>query len=700
MVWLTGLVVLGFLGTVQSWGDSSTATDSGSNSEMARHWAYQPVGTPPVPEVRARSWPRTVVDRFILARLEAAGTELAPAPDADRATLIRRVTFDLTGLPPTPKEIDAFVSDPGPEAYENLVDRLLASPRFGEHWARHWFDVVRFAESVTLRGFIFKEAWRYRDYVIRAFNDDLPMDRFLREQIAGDLLAAGSLEERQRSVVATTFLMLGNTNLEEQDKKQLEMDIVDEQLDVIGKAFLGQTISCARCHDHKFDPIPTRDYYAMAGILKNSLPIKHDNVSAWVERPLPLEPDDEAFHQRREAAIASLREEIKAARKSATNEVKGLEARLKDLVASVPARPMVMAPREATNVVDIAVHRGGSVHRLGDIVPRGFLEVATPDDPELPGPTESGRRELAAWIASPDNPLTSRVFVNRVWLWLMGRGLVPTPDNFGTTGMPPSHPDLLDWLASAFARGPSTVPPPTSIPESRQVEASTISAIRPWSLKSLVRELVVSRTYRLQTEASNLARDVDPENRFYSHAQRKRLTAEQLRDAMLAISGQLRLDPPAGPGFPITRAADYDFVAIEPVRSVYLPVFRNALPEVFNVFDFPPTSMVTGERSKSTVPTQALYLLNDPFVAEQAEAAGQRLLAMTEATPPASATFGSPEPSTDAIALVYRWTLGRLPSPREAATLERHLAGQLEPRRAWTEILHALYASADFRLLN
>ncbi len=268
------------------------------------HWAYQPLQTVPPPAVQDSAWPANDLDRFILARLEAKG--LRPVGDAERATLARRLAFALTGLPPTPRDIDRFVNDDRPEALGALVDKLLASPRFGERWARHWLDIVRFGESVSLRGFIFPEAWRYRDYVIDAFNEDRPYDQFLREQVAGDLLPASSLAEQQRQVVATTFLALGNTNFEEQDKQQLEMDFIDEQLDTLGKALLAQTIGCARCHDHKFDPIPARDYYALAGILRNATALEHANVSKWIELPLPLAPDDEARFAAQEAELKHL----------------------------------------------------------------------------------------------------------------------------------------------------------------------------------------------------------------------------------------------------------------------------------------------------------------------------------------------------------------------------------------------------------
>src|SRR5579862_6268014 len=263
------------------------------------------------------------IDHLILARLSAQN--LKPGPAADRATLLRRVTIDLIGLPPAPEEVDRFVNDPAPDAYEKIVDRLLASRQFGERWGRHWLDVARFAESLTLRGFILKEAWRYRDYVIEAFNRDLPYDRFVREQIAGDLLEAPTLDDRRRQLIAASFLQLGNTNLEEQDKKQLEMDVVDEQLDTIGKAFLAQTIGCARCHDHKFDPIPTRDYYALAGILKNVRSLEHANVSKWLEIPLPADGAREAEVRRQEDAVAALQAKIKA-EKDATPKAKASKA--------------------------------------------------------------------------------------------------------------------------------------------------------------------------------------------------------------------------------------------------------------------------------------------------------------------------------------------------------------------------------------
>src|SRR4029453_12397041 len=280
-----------------------------SIKEGRKHWAYQLPARSATPSVKDASWPRGEIDRFILSGLEAKG--IKPIADADRATLLRRAYFDLIGLPPTTEQMEAFVNDTRADSFARVIDGLLAPPHFSERWARHWLDVARFAESVTLRGLIFKEAWRYRDYVIEAFNNDLPYDRFVREQIAGDLLPYQSLEDRRRGLIATTFLVLGNTNFEEQDKKQLDMDVVDEQLDTIGKAFLAQTRGCARCHDHKFDPIPTRDYYAMAGILKNVRLLDHDNVSKWTEVNLPVPPAEEEEFRGHEWGVAALERELK-----------------------------------------------------------------------------------------------------------------------------------------------------------------------------------------------------------------------------------------------------------------------------------------------------------------------------------------------------------------------------------------------------
>jgi hypothetical protein len=787
-------------------------------------WAYRRPTAPAVPTVKDADWPTDAIDRFVLAKLEAKG--LKPAPDADRATLARRLYYDLTGLPPTPEDVDAFVRDTDSRAYEKLVDRLLASPQFGERWGRRWLDIARYAESVTLRGFIFQEAWRYRDYIIDSFNRDVPFDQFVREQIAGDLLPAATPADRRRQLIATTYLALGNTNLEEQDKKQLRMDVVDEQLDVIGRGLLAQTITCARCHDHKFDPIPTRDYYALAGILRNAKAMEHANVSRWIEMPLPADPAEEAVLRKHEAAVAALQERIKAAKaKSGSATAKGgvlavrdvpgiivddtaakkvgewqvsqavkpyigtgyvhdqnqgkgektltfqpeaippgryevrlaypagtnraeavpvtvfsadgektvtvdmkkappidglflslgeyrfekdglcyvlvsnegtkghvvadavvflsldkpdaaakqadpakatgerdtlraLEAELKRLQTTGPKRQMAMTVVEEEKTEDARVHVRGSVHNLGELVPRGFLQVATTGTAPAIPKDQSGRRELADWIASPENPMTARVIVNRAWQWLFGAGIVRTPDNFGTTGERPTHPELLDHLAVSFVADG-------------------------WSMKKLIRRIVLSRTYRQSTAGDTSA---DPDNLLFGRANRRRLEAECIRDTMLFVSGQLTPHR-GGPTFPASLAADYGYQTTATCRSVYLPLFRNALPEILELFDAADPSMVTGRRNSGTVAPQALYLMNHPFPVKQAQHAATRLLGEKLADDAAR------------VSRAYRLTLGREPTAGERQVAAK-LLGSRDPKEAWTLLFHALFASAEFRYVN
>jgi hypothetical protein len=816
---------------------------AGINPKFGRdHWAYQPVKQSPMPEATGAEASSSAIDQFVLARLKTAG--LSQRPEAEPAVLVRRLYFDLLGLPPAPEEIDAFLNNRSSTAYEQLVDKLLASAHFGERWGRHWLDVVRFAESLTLRGFVLPEAWRYRDYVIESFNRDRRYDEFLKEQIAGDLLPADSIEARQRQLIATTFLALGNTNLEEQDKRQLDMDVVDEQLDVLGKAMLGQTIGCARCHDHKFDPIPTRDYYALAGILRNTQALEHANVSKWIEAPLPLPPKEEARLHEEEKAVAELErhvadvrellaeleekhfgsssgtavvqpgdlpgvviddtaaikvgewmhsqhsrryigdgyihdsdtakgektltfapqlpkdgvyevrlaytpgenraenvpvtvfsadgekllqvnmrklppiegrwislghyrceaagqnfvlvanegtnghviadavqfltasqlsggdalsksaeipsEEESAAIVSRRAELKRLAPELAKLRARLPKRPMALTVSERKDITDSPVHVRGSVHSLGEVVPRGFLQAVSPVWNEPLPTNESGRRQLAEWVASPENPLTARVMANRIWHWLIGDGLVRTVDNFGTTGEPPSHPELLDHLAKRFvAEG--------------------------WSVKRLVKDIVLSSTYRQSSEPCDAGISADPENRLLWRANRKRLEAECLRDAMLIVAGQLDKTQ-GGSMLPPTLAADFEYVDQSARRSVYVPVLRNSMSELFEVFDFPDSGMVVGRRDCSTVATQALFMLNDPFVHEQAGAAALRMMA------------DLPESEGAAIRLAFRQALGRAPNDAELALAAEVLAEyRTSPERAWANLYHILFASLDFR---
>lgn len=691
------------------------------------HWAYRPILSPTIPtrpDRRGAEWSeQNPIDRFINSALHGIGS--APAPEAEASVLIRRLYHDLHGLAPTPAELKAFENDRRPDAYERLVDQLLASPRFSERIARHWLDVARYAESLTLRGFILPNAWRYRDYCVAAFGEDRSWHDMIREQLAGDLLPASDLHQQQRQIIAISFLLLGNTNLEEQDKQQLEMDLIDEQLETIGRAFLAQTVGCARCHDHKFDPIPTADYYALAGIMKSSIVLEHENVSKWIEKPLPLPPAEQnnwdelarrAEQLRRQ--IASLQQEIKTADKSpgatsqtpdATSGLKADLQRLQDderqVNETLKHRPQAMAVLPVTEPKDLPIHVRGSVHQLGRVVPRGFLTAvqfgaatvppsATPlsavslsavslsdvslsavslsSTPAAPrasdqtSPSAPDRRALADWIADDRNPLTARVVANRIWYWMIGEGLVRTVDNFGTTGESPSHPELLDWLAQDLID-------------------------HDWSTKHLVRQIVLSSAYRRSSDKSPHDNNVDPDNRTLRYAHRKPVDAESMRDIMLQLSGELDLRM-GGSRIPHELAADYGFVAEDPCRSIFLPMFRNSLPELLETFNMADPSVSTGQRPKTIGPQQALLMINHPWVAERASRTAQRL------------PQASPCDWDEWIATAYRAIFSRYPTPAEHSAITTYVGQQLQAGMGYQEVrsrvIHSLFASVDFRFLE
>lgn len=634
-----------------------------------RHWAWQPLTEPGVPQVTNTAWPHSDVDRFILAGLEAR--QLAPVGDADRRTLIRRATFDLTGLPPTAAEIEAFEKDNSPDAFATLVDRLLASPRFGEQWGRHWLDVARYGESTgPSRNIPYPHAWKYRDYVIDAVNRDVPFDRFVQEQIAGDLLPAANDAERDRQLTATGFLALGVKDVNQRFKTRFLMDNVDEQIDVVSRSVLGLTVSCARCHDHKFDPIPTTDYYSLAGIFtstENAAGVRNKMGGGGLDYYDPanlVRLSGEAPAAPPEQ-VAKLEAEVAEAKK-AWDEIRGTPEGLKLAADGKPTqRPfrlkyekllgdlraltdpaesglVVHGLREGKTPADTEVRIRGEAERIGPTVPRGFLTVfAVPDAPAV-NPQQSGRLELAQWLTSPRNPLTPRVIVNRVWQQLFGTGIVSTADNFGVKGDTPSHPELLDFLAQRFIH-------------------------EGWSVKKLVRELMLTRAYQLGTDAPSTHTDADPANRLVWRHSPRRLTAEELRDSLLATAGHLQLSKPeASPvkelrmieirdngaeAKRIVEAADNSTA-----RSVYLPLLRTVTPKTLEPFDPVSQTLVTGTRESTTVPTQALYLLNSSFVRQQALALAERI-----ATSPKSE-------ATARIAELYREVLGR---PASAAEIER-----------------------------
>jgi cytochrome c553 len=654
-------------------------------------WAFQAPKAVKPPEVKDASWPRTDVDRFLLAALEAKG--LRAVDDAERRALIRRVSFDLNGLPPSPEEVEAFVFDESSDAFAKVVDRLLASPRFGERWGRHWLDVARFAESSGKANMAYPNAWRYRDWVIASLNADKPYDQFVKEQIAGDLLKAKNPRERADHLIATGFLAIGSKTHNTQNRKQFLVDLADEQIDVTSQAFLGLTIACARCHDHKFDPISQRDYYAISGIFQSTqtrygtLPglIQNANPSPLIELPeeanVPsaqptLTPD------RRAALETQLAELIKTRDALTPDEnftPKGFQTRtrlavLRFRLASYrpdgTPRSYAMGAVDKPEPVDSPLYARGELEHPGDPTPRGLVRVLASKTPPIT--SGSGRRELALWLASRDNPLTARVMVNRVWLHLFGRGLVATPDNFGAAGQPPSHPELLDTLAVSFMD-------------------------QKWSVKSLIRQIVLSRAYQLASIHDARSFEVDPDNTLVWRMSPRRLEAESLRDAILAISGRLNVEPPVGSAVaqagegPAGPFRGFNQDAQDMHRAVYLPVVRDQLPESLALFDFADPSLATGERSSTSGPTQALYLMNSPFVIRQAEAAAVRLMAI--------------EGHGDArIKAAYLRFLARPPSSpeidRARAFLTGFANGEPMTKAAWTAFLQALYASAEFRFLD
>jgi hypothetical protein len=535
----------------------AATTPAGSEAiAAARHqWSHQPVARPPVPAVKDRAWCRTPIDAFLLARLEAQG--LRPAPEADRVTLIRRLTHDLTGLPPTPEEVDAFLQDRTPDAYERLVERLLASPHHGEQWARHWLDLVRYGETNGYERDSAKPfAWRYRDYVIDAFNRDKPYDRFVREQVAGDLLDPASAE----ALVATGFYRLGIWDDEPADRPLARYDGLDGVLSTAGQVFLGLSIQCARCHDHKVDPIPQRDYYRLLAFFIDVTDQDGKNL-----RKVPSE-------------------------------------------TGTPIEVMSVAERGNARA---HVLLRGNPGLVGDAV-----------EPGVPGLLDDGartfaggrgkRRTLADWLTDPRNPRTARVLANRLWQHHFGRGIVPTPNDFGKLGEPPSHPELLDWLAAELIKGG-------------------------WSVKRLHRLIVLSGAYRMSSAARPAELAADPSDRWLWRFPMRRLSAEEVRDSILAVSGELRRKgggPSVHPSIPRAVLAGqsmpgHGWPTSTPEeaarRSVYVHVKRSLLVPILAIHDAADTDSSCPVRYTTTVPTQALGLLNGEFSNEQADRLADRL---------------------------------------------------------------------------
>lgn len=681
------------------------------------HWAWQPMAEVKVPKVKNPAWARDEIDRFILATLE--DRKLNPVGDANKLALIRRVTFDLTGLPPTVEEIDAFLHDTSAHAFAKVVDRLLASPAYGERWGRHWLDVARYAESTgSARNLPYPQAWRYRDYVIDAFNSDKPYDQFIREQIAGDLLPAKDQQQRDTQLIATGFLALGVKDVNQRFKVRFVMDNIDEQIDTVTRSVLALTASCARCHNHKFDPIPTTDYYALAGIFHSSdhcsglrnqmggagLAYYEPTLLLKIGAATTVEPDAETKEkiEKLTKAVAEAKAEFDSIRGTPKGKALTDDGRPAQMVArqkwnklqiqllalTDPAKDGLVALgiRDAKIVGDTEIRIRGEAEQLGPVVPRGFLSVLNiPDTPKI-NPKQSGRLELAQWLTSPKNALTQRVIVNRVWQHLFGKGLVTSVDNFGTTGAVPSHPELLDYLATRFVR-------------------------EGWSIKKLVRAIVLTRSYQLGYDAPKHNVAADPANRLVWRHSPRRLDAEEIRDAALLVSGRLNLvRPKASPAAelkvielpnngPIAKRIIEEANA-STHRSVYLSLLRGLTPRSLEVFDFAEQGMVTGSRDTTTVAPQALYLLNDPFVLQQSESLAKRLLDVAGLDDSAR------------INLAFRWTFGRPATEKEVAGSQFYL-GDYEARlreepeatidartAAWVSFGQALLASAEFRYVR
>lgn len=733
-------------------------------------WAYQKPEKQTPPAIKDASWPRSDVDRFVLAKLEQA--EMKPAADAEPWKVLRRLAFDLSGLPPTPQQVSSFTSawKRSPErAIASVVDRLLETKQYGERWGRHWLDVARYAESTGREvNMTYPQAWRYRDYVVNSFNDDKPFDRFIQEQVAGDLLPVKTDEQWTENLIATTFLAIGSKNLNEQNRVQFAANVVDEQIDATTRVFLGMSVACARCHDHKFDAIPQADYYAMAGIFQsmqtyfgNPQSSQYGSYSGAQEKQtstlliLPID-DPNSFDvslsrtelQELKDEMIAKRREMAASRRSGSSSGANAQrqraifqnsmARLSAKLASVDenGRPLTFSmgvqERDEPNNAKILVR--GEIDQPAQAVARGFPQVIT-DGPTGIRSKSSGRMELARWIGSDDNPLTARVMVNRIWLHMIGKGIVTSTENFGTTGQAPSHPELLDHLAARF------------------MESG-------WSVKSVVREIATSRVYRMASTFIETHHEHDPDNALVWRANPRRLDAEAIRDAMLSISGEIDLDRPRasvvaeagytrvqngqlgspmpglggarpeagqqgrsqqqrlqpdgqrrpggrpggamgrpgrpmggprGPGGRIQNPLDMENAKF---RSVYLPIVRDEEPRSLDVFDLADSSTIIGQRESSNTANQSLYMMNNPLVMQQSEAFARRLT-------------DSGSHVSDQIEQAFLLAFGRPPTAGERSATSafvRQFSSSTDSRDRVTATMMALcqslFAAAEFRYID
>ena len=747
-------------------------------------WAYKKPTQQAPPVVENADWPKTEIDRFILAKLETAG--LKPAADAEAYKVLRRLCFDLVGLPPTPEQVDFFTAawkaDPD-RAIAHVVDRLLDKKQFGERWGRHWLDVVRYAESTGREvNMTYPHAWRYRDYVIDSFNADKPFDQFVQEQIAGDLLPVKTDEKWSENLVATTFLAIGPKNVNEQNRVQFAADVADEQIDASTRVFLGMSVACARCHDHKFDAIPQTDYYALAGVFGNvttyfgNPPSEYGSFSGVQAKQnsslmiLPVDdpnPFDKSYTKQE---LASLKGEITDtmremaelrrnrgrtaggdARDAQRNRIRlnntlaTLSGKLAVVDDSGNPRSYCMGVQERDPPENARLLVRGEIDQPAQVVSRGFPQVLCSAPAEIDA-RSSGRLDLARWMASKDNPLTARVMVNRIWQHMIGQGIVTSTENFGVTGQPPSHPELLDHLAVRFMDSG-------------------------WSVKTVVRDIATSRVYRMRSTFNEQYHEYDSDNALVWRANPRRLDAEAIRDAMLSTSGEIDFDRPRGsevakagytrvqggvlgnprdvarrafemaaknartdgatgsqsgsrpstagpagrtpprgrpgrgPGGSQRRAMDSVMREVArkvtnqldmedaKFRSVYLPIVRDEEPRSLDVFDFADSSAITGQRESSNTANQALYMMNNRFVIQQSDSLARRI---------AEKSSRLSEQIQYAFVLVY----GRPPTAGESSATASFVDEFAPPssRSRSHETLQALcqslFASAEFRYID
>ncbi len=685
--------------------------------EKASHWAWKSVKAPLPPKVMDEKWLRNSVDRFILAKLEAAG--VPPAQPATREQLIRRASFDLTGLPPTPIEIDAFLNDTSPNAWEKVIDRLLASPHYGERWGRHWLDLARYADS---NGYEYDEvrpdAWRYRDYVIHAFNDNKPYDRFVREQLAGDEFFPGEPE----AIIATGFNLLGPDMTDSSDQIQRRQNTLNDMTDTSSLVFLGLTLGCARCHDHKFEPFPQTDYYRLQAFFtpakfRKDVSIVPKEQRAAMDEALhkfhaQLRPVQEELHRLeepyrkklRDAKLAKFSVEVREAHETPERErtpaqrerveetlrfvavsqaellnvmseeekkhLRELQEKIKAIEARQPSVPVAMGLQDSEGPpAKTYLLERGVIGNRGEEMKPGYPEIlvnnaANGKSSEAKSP--GGRATLANWIADPKNPLTARVMVNRLWQHHFGRGIVRTTSDFGTHGTAPTHPELLDWLAEDFTRNG-------------------------WDIKRMHKLMMMSNTYSQSTQASPDAIQKDPDNNLFSRMNRVRLEGEIIRDNLLAVSG--RLNPKlGGPGvFPPIPAEALKGTKAWTVstdksehtrRSIYIFARRNLRFPFLEAFDLPDSNLSCPKRERSTTAPQALALLNAEDVVEAAKALAARLAKETTS-------------DRDKITLMYRLILGRKPTAKETA-----LAEEFIKESPWSELCRALFNVNEFVYLD